>query len=71
MKQEPWCEVWIDRGLDPPYVLLVMPNESGCVVRDPQNGTIAHEGRDYETVKLWLLEDEFTQVDGRMTDEYI
>ena len=65
-----WCEVWIDLGLEPPRLLLVMPSECGrVIVRDPQEGAVAFEGRDYEAVKLWLLEDEYTRVDGRMNEE--
>ena len=65
-----WCEVWIDTDLEPPYVLVVSPTDKGTVVVfDPRSDSITHEGPDYESVKLWLLEDEYSRVDGRIIQE--
>ena len=63
-----WYEVWADNGLMPPYVLIVFGDTDGKVtVFDPKENVVAHESSSYETAKLWLLEDEYSRVDGRMS----
>ena len=66
-----WYEVWADEGKAVPYVLLLLPNrddQTGVVVVDPrENCRVVHHASDYDTAKLWLLEDEYTRVEGRMT----
>jgi len=65
----PWYEVWVDDGLPVPYPLIVLPNESGrpgAVVVDPKDSKIVYRADDYESAKMWLLEDEYKLVDGRM-----
>jgi hypothetical protein len=63
-----WYEVWADDGLTPPYVLTVMGlADSGVRVFDPLEGKFVYEAESYEAVKLWLLEDEYSRVAGRMT----
>ena len=63
-----WYEVWVDDGLPQPYVLIVLPKEGGAViVFDPKESKPVHEAPDYERARLWLLEDEYTRVEGRMT----
>ncbi len=56
------------KGLPQPYLLLVLPSSTDAVViRDPQDGgRIVHEAADYASAKLWLLEDEYARVEGRM-----
>ena len=64
-----WYEIWADGGSPTPYVLIVaeMDDEQGVVVIDPQNAKrIVHRAADYESAKLWLLEDEYERVEGRM-----
>jgi hypothetical protein len=62
-----WYEVWADDGLAPPYVLLVVPRDNGTVaVFDPKENKVVYEAPGYEDVKLWLLEDEYRLVEGRM-----
>ena len=65
-----WYEVWVDDSIDPPYVLLVLPScekVSTFEVRDPkENYAIVFQANSYQTVKLWLLEDEYTLASGRM-----
>ena len=69
-----WFEVWADETADPPYVLLVRPApDAGEVeVLDPSKEyTVVHTAASYEDAKLWLLEDEFLCVHGRVRhDEY-
>jgi hypothetical protein len=67
---QPWYEVWVDEGLTPPYVLLVLPDVANkVVVFDPKENRIAHEASGYEDAKLWLQEDEYRRVEGRMTPD--
>ena len=68
-----WYEVWADESLATPYILLVMPDErmaGGVIVLDPREGLkVVHAAPSYENAKDWLLEDEYTRVEGRMERE--
>ena len=68
-----WYEIWADDGLDPPYVLIVKADKTKpntLVVYDPKEDfKIIHRAESYEDVKLWLLEDEYTLVRGRMEED--
>jgi hypothetical protein len=69
---ENWFEVWAEGRSPtyPPYLLIVRPNPTASrqiEVLDPREGdTIAFSNADYEEVRMWLLEDEFALVTGRM-----
>jgi dienelactone hydrolase len=69
---EKWFEVWFDQGSDllPTYLLIVAPDrdEPGLViVYDPlKNNGIVHRGQNYEDTCVWLAEDEYVPVTGRM-----
>ncbi len=71
VSEERWFEVWYSEGIEvaPYYLLIVTPDKndsSSVVIIDPQkNYEVVHEGRSYEDTKLWLLEDEYTLVNGR------
>ncbi len=65
----PWYEVWVDEGLSPPYILLVLPEGDRVDVFDPKKDKVVHVAAAYEDAKLWLLEDEYTRVEGRMLPE--
>jgi hypothetical protein len=55
-----------------PYVLLVIANvaEKTFSVVDPKEQyKVIFKASDYDAVKMWLLEDEYTRVDGRMVRE--
>jgi hypothetical protein len=66
-----WYEVWVDDGLPVPYVLIVFPDKQltgGIVVVDPkETDKVVHNAPDYENAKMWLLEEEYKRVEGRMT----
>jgi hypothetical protein len=68
-----WYEVWADDGQLFPYVLIVVPkyDATGSIqILDPnENFKIVYRASDYEAAKLWLLEDEYTRVSGRMNAE--
>jgi hypothetical protein len=70
-----WYEVWVDDTLTDPYILIVTHDSADVgriIVIDPLEGyATVRTDNDYEAVKLWLLEDEYRRVDGRMrTDEF-
>jgi len=52
-------EVWADESTQIPYVLIVMPKDDGFVVCDPmEKNSECFEAADYETVKMWLLDED-------------
>lgn len=65
-----WIEVWLDEGLNPPYLLVVMGTDVSPVsvrIIDPHDGgKVLFESRSYEDAKMWLLEDEYCRVEGRV-----
>jgi hypothetical protein len=68
-----WLEVWADDTTDPPYVLLVRPSPKEpdqILVQDPKsNYSVVFRAGNYEAVKMWLLEDEYVRVEGRVTSD--
>ncbi len=65
-----FLEVWIDPLQSPPYVLLLLGDKSGgCYVIDPaeQYKLINHFGT-YDEAQLWLLEDEYEPLEGRLSE---
>lgn len=64
-----FTEVWIDPMLTPPYLLLLLvDNEGKCHIYDPaKNYQVIFSSNDYETAKLWLLEDEYEPIEGRLS----
>ena len=67
-----WYEVWTDESTDIPYILLLIYRSEGpewFAILDPREGNrLVFAASSYEEAKLWLLEDEFDQVNGRMSD---
>jgi hypothetical protein len=63
-----FTEVWIDPMLSPPYILLLLcDSEDNCQVYDPAQGyKIVFSSNDYNAAKLWLLEDEYEPIEGRL-----
>jgi hypothetical protein len=63
-----FTEVWIDPMLSPPYILLLLcDSEDNCQVYDPAQGyKIVFSSHDYNAAKLWLLEDEYEPIEGRL-----
>jgi hypothetical protein len=70
--EDRWFEIWYDQGDDvlPSYLLVVAPdatNPSLVLVCDPfEKNKVVHQGDNYENTRLWLLEDEYSLVDGRI-----
>jgi hypothetical protein len=67
-----FLEVWLDAGI--PYVLLLLSDQSGhWYVYDPaEQYKVIFASPNYEEAKLWLLEDEYELVRGRLSyaEEY-
>lgn len=68
MNEYTWFEVWVDETARPPYVLLLLSNEKedALDIFDPVINTVRHSTTSYREAMLWLTEDEYTKVDGRM-----
>ncbi len=63
-----FAEVWIDAMLSPPYVLLLLVDrEEKCCVYDPAEGyKVIFTCLSYQEAQLWLLEDEYEPIEGRI-----
>jgi hypothetical protein len=65
-----WYEVWVDESIEIPYVLFLRPNQDNpkeILIIDPrENNKPIKTMPNYESAKLWLQEDEYTLVKGRM-----
>ncbi|MEB3247793.1 MAG: hypothetical protein VKK07_00435 [Merismopediaceae bacterium] len=66
-----FTEVGIDPMLTPPYLLLLLADKRGkCHIYDPaKNYAVIFASDNYETAKLWLLEDEYEPIVGRLSLE--
>lgn len=68
-----FLEVWIDPMQSPPYILLLLGDKTKvCYVFDPAK----HYGfvkafQDYEEAQLWLLEDEYEPLEGRLSSSEV
>ncbi len=63
-----FAEVWVDPMLSPPYVLLLLSNINGNYrIYDPAQGyKIVFSSNSYDEAQLWLLEDEYEPIEGRL-----
>ncbi|MCC5617615.1 hypothetical protein LC605_21490 [Nostoc sp. CHAB 5836] len=62
-----FTEVWIDPMLSPPYILLLLcDSEDNCQIYPAQGYKIVFSSNDYNAAKLWLLEDEYEPIEGRL-----
>jgi hypothetical protein len=63
-----FAEVWMDAMLFPPYVLLLLGDRAGhCRVYNPAEGyKVIFISSTYEEAQLWLLEDEYEPIEGRV-----
>ncbi|MEH2197720.1 hypothetical protein [Nostoc sp.] len=63
-----FMEVWIDRSHSPPYILLLLcDSEDNCQIYDPAQGyKVVFSSNNYDEANLYLLEDEFESVQGRV-----
>ncbi|WP_442937154.1 hypothetical protein [Nostoc sp.] len=63
-----FAEVWIDAMLSPRYVLLLLVDPEGkfCVYDPTEGYKVIFTCSSYEEAQLWLLEDEYEQIEGRV-----
>ncbi len=63
-----FLEVWVDPMQSPPYLLMLMRDMKGeCRVLDPvKNYKVVLTTSSYEEARLWLLEDEFEPINGKL-----
>jgi hypothetical protein len=72
ISEDRWFEIWYVDGeeVEPSSILIVTPdrNNPDCVVvLDPQdNHAVVHKGQSYEDTRLWLREDEYSLIKGRV-----
>jgi hypothetical protein len=70
--QNDWnfLEVWIDPMQSPPYLLMLLGDESGfCKILDPaEQYKLVKEYDSYDQAQLWLLEDEYEPLEGRLSE---
>jgi hypothetical protein len=65
-----FLEVWVDPMQSPPYLLLVLGDESGrCNILDPADRYKLVKNYDsYDQAQFWLLEDEYKPLEGRLSE---
>jgi len=63
-----FAEVWIEPMLMPPYILLLLTDESGqCQIFDPaKDYGVIFTCSTYDEAQHWLLEDEYEPLEGRL-----
>ena len=62
-----WYEVWVDESPGLPYLLILHATRTGFRILDPQEGCrVVLETSDLDKARTFLMEDEYTLVDGRM-----
>jgi len=63
-----FVETWIDPLQLPPYVLLLLGDAAGnCHILDPkEHYSLIKSCGSYDEAQLWLLEDEYEPVEGRL-----
>ncbi len=68
-----FAELWIDPTAIPPYVLILLGDSDGnCCIYDPtESYKIVFASSTYEEAKLWLLEDEYERIEGRLRVEEV
>jgi hypothetical protein len=71
ISEDRWFEVWYSQGEDllPTWLLVVFPeSRSGRVlVCDPKgDNKVVYSAANYEDAHEWLVEDEYSLVDGRI-----
>jgi hypothetical protein len=63
-----FVELWVDPIVFPPKLLMLVCDQQGaCNIYNPTtNYSLMFSGANYEDAQLWLLEDEYERVDGRL-----
>ena len=68
-----FLEVWVDPMQSPPYLLLLLGDENGgCHILDPgEQYKLIKSCGSYDSAQLWLLEDEYELLEGRISGSEI
>lgn len=63
-----FLEAWVDSMQSPPYILMLLGDTSGnCYIFDPaDNYRVIKNCGNYKEAQLWLLEDEYEPLEGRL-----
>ncbi|NEP83035.1 MAG: hypothetical protein F6K39_35790 [Okeania sp. SIO3B3] len=63
-----FAEIWVDPYLSPPYILMLVKDHSGkfSIYNLAESYRTIFAGDTYEEAKMWLLEDEYERVTGRL-----
>jgi hypothetical protein len=65
-----FIEVWTDATSKIPYLLLLVADGTTFKIYDPREGyKEVFSASTYEEAKLWLAEDEYELVDGRLSED--
>ena len=64
-----FLEAWIDPMQSLPYLLMLMGDLKGIcrVCNSVENYKVVLTSQSYEEAQLWLLEDEFEPINGRLS----
>ncbi|HIK09441.1 MAG TPA: hypothetical protein IGS52_04115 [Oscillatoriaceae cyanobacterium M33_DOE_052] len=64
---------WVDAMQSPPYLLLLLGDQAGiCYSLDPiTNYLLVTKFGSYEEAQIWLLEDEYEPLEGRLSSSEI
>ena len=68
-----FTELWVDPTSIPPYVLMLLgDDQDNFCIFDPAEGyKVVFACSSYEEAKMWLLEDEYERVEGRLLVEQV
>jgi hypothetical protein len=71
-KKVQWYEVFSEDGGAPPYLLLLWCDFDGLFeVYDPLEKQVCYTCSSYEDALIWLSEDEFSLVEGRVAEDWL
>jgi hypothetical protein len=65
-----FLEIWVDPMQSPPYLLMLLGDESGrCQILDhAEQYKLIKLCESYDQAQLWLLEDEYELIEGRLLE---
>jgi hypothetical protein len=65
-----FLEVWVDPMQSPPYLIMLLGDESGiCQILDPaEQYKLIKRCDTYNQAQLWLVEDEYEPLEGRLSE---
>ncbi len=68
-----FTEIWVDPTSVPPYVLMLLGDDKNnfCIFDPTEDYKIVFACSSYEEARLWLLEDEYERVEGRLNVEQV